>query len=176
MTKQLPGNYYEFLLNLVKTKSALFDSPMHGQRHWRTVERNGLYLARFTGADPKVISCFSIFHDCMRVNENIDPKHGPRGARFALENRRHLNLSEEQFEKLEIACKGHTYGRKSTCTTVATCWDADRLDIARVGITPRAKYLFSEEAKRIADEGDFDVLGQEQGLVGNTQAWCNNFS
>ncbi len=160
MTKHFPGNYYEFLLDLVKNKSVLFDSPMHGWRHWRTVERNGLYLARFTGANPKVISCFSIFHDCMRVNEKIDPKHGPRGARFALENRRYLDLSDELLKKLVIACKGHTYGRKSACTTVATCWDADRLDIVRVGITPKAKYLFSDEAKRIADDGDFDVLRQ----------------
>jgi uncharacterized protein len=41
---------------------------------------------------------------------------------------------------------------------VATCWDADRLDIGRVGIVPNSKYLFSDEAKRIADEDDFKVL------------------
>jgi hypothetical protein len=36
--------------------------------------------------------------------------------------------------------------------------DADRLNIGRVGIMPDAKYLFSDEAKRIADEQDFQIF------------------
>jgi len=77
---------------------------------------------------------------------------------FAVANKDQLGLTETQLKMLERACKGHTYGRKTACPTVATCWDADRLDIGRVGITPDSNYLFSDEAKRIADENDFIVL------------------
>tara|TARA_B100000315_G_scaffold79959_1_gene73252 strand:- start:616 stop:768 length:153 start_codon:yes stop_codon:yes gene_type:complete len=42
--------------------------------------------------------------------------------------------------------------------TIATCWDADRLDLGRVGADPNPKYLFSDEAKRIAQDSDFVIL------------------
>ena len=54
--------------------------------------------------------------------------------------------------------KGHTVGQRPDCITINTCWDADRLDLGRVGITPDSKYLFNAEAKRIADENDYKVL------------------
>jgi uncharacterized protein len=42
--------------------------------------------------------------------------------------------------------------------TIGTCWDADRLDIGRVGIQPNEEFMTNPEAKRIAREFDFDVL------------------
>ena len=32
--------------------------------------------------------------------------------------------------------------------TIETCWDADRLDLGRVGITPHPSHLCTEAAKR----------------------------
>lgn len=148
----------DVLLNLLMKHSSFYNSPIHGLGHWQTVERNGHYLAQFTGADTKVISCFAYFHDCMRENENIDPQHGLRGARFAEANKDCLDLNEQQLATLILACTGHTGGHKASCVTVETCWDADRLDIGRVGIEPDSNYLFGEEAKRIADYKDMDVL------------------
>jgi len=147
------------ILTLLERESAFFDSFDHGLNHWRMVERNGLYLSQFTGADTKVVSIFAYFHDCMRENEYEDPKHGPRGAAFAKQHSPILGLSDTQLQMLYRACRGHTYGKKSVCCTIATCWDADRLDIGRVGITPNAKYMLTDEAKRIAKEQDFSVLG-----------------
>jgi len=146
------------LLALLKQDALLFNSPVHGISHWETVQRNGLYLAQFTGADVQVVSYFAYFHDCMRENEHDDPEHGARGSLYAKKYKHLLDLNDEQLAMLCRACSGHTYGRKSACATVATCWDADRLDIGRVGIVPNSKYLFSDEAKRIADEDDFKVL------------------
>jgi len=146
------------VLHLLKRHSPFYNSLIHGIYHWRTVERNGHYLAQYIGADTKVISYFAHFHDCMRENENVDPKHGYRGAMFAAEHKGTLGLTDSQFDMLMRACKGHTHGQHSSCTTIATCWDADRLDISRVGITPDSNYLFSDEAKRIADNNDFVVL------------------
>jgi uncharacterized protein len=122
------------------------------------VERNGHYLADFNGADKKVISYFAYFHDCMRENEYEDSKHGLRGARFAEKHRKLIDFTEIQFKQLTDACKGHTYGTRPECVTINTCWDADRLDIGRVGITPSSEFLHSSEAKRIADREDFAVL------------------
>ncbi|MEI6708586.1 MAG: hypothetical protein WCK96_15800 [Methylococcales bacterium] len=146
------------LLELLKQDALLFDSSIHGLHHWETVERNGLYLAKFTGADVQVVSYFAYFHDCMRENERDDPKHGARGSQYAKQHKQLLNLSAEQLAMLCLACSGHTYGRQSSCATVATCWDADRLDLGRVGILPNSKYLLSDEAKRIADKQNFQIL------------------
>ena len=147
------------IFDVLKAESPFFNSDIHGIHHWQTVECNGHYLARFTGADIEVISYFAHFHDCMRENENRDPKHGLRGALFAEKNRSLINLTDLQFKQMTDACKAHTGGRKMSCTTIATCWDADRLDLGRVGIAPVSEFLFSEEAKRIADRRDFSVPG-----------------
>ena len=32
--------------------------------------------------------------------------------------------------------------------TIQTCWDADRLDLWRIGIEPRPEYLYTEMAKK----------------------------
>ncbi len=143
---------------MLKRESAFYDSVIHGIAHWKTVERNGHYLAKFNSADIKVISYFSYFHDCMRENECEDVKHGLRGAGFAEKSRNLIDLTDIQFKQLTDACKGHTYGKRPECITINTCWDADRLDIGRVGISPGAEFLFNEEAKRIAIQKDFAVL------------------
>jgi len=146
------------ILALLQEHSAFFNSPVHGINHWQTVEKNGHYLANFNAADKKVISYFAHFHDCMRENEHEDKKHGLRGAQFAEEHREIIELTDIQFKQLTDACKGHTYGKRPECVTINTCWDADRLDLGRVGIQPNAAFLHSAEAKRIADCNDFFVL------------------
>jgi uncharacterized protein len=146
------------LISLLESESRLYRSTIHGLPHWKTVERNGIYLSEHTGADSKVISYFSYFHDCMRVNEDHDPEHGPRAARFLKEKRDALGLTDDQFKQLYHACSGHTHGRKCHDITVCTCWDADRLDIGRIDARPNSKLLFSDEAKRIADDDDQLVL------------------
>ena len=46
------------------------------------------------------------------------------------------------------ACAGHTHDRTHPDITIQTCWDADRLDLGRVGITPQPNYLCTDAAKR----------------------------
>jgi uncharacterized protein len=107
---------------------------LHGPAHWARVLENGLRLARSTGADPVVVALFALFHDSRRRNEGVDPGHGTRGARFA---RRlwgvHLHLDRTRFDLLDEACRYHTDGDTEGEVTVRTCWDADRLDLPRVG-------------------------------------------
>ena len=139
------------ILDLLRKESAVFASPIHGVHHWKAVERNGYHLSNFNGADNKVISYFAYFHDCMRTNEDEDPNHGLHGAQFAEKHRELIELNESQFKQLTKACEGHTDGERPKCMTINTCWDADRLDIGRVGIIPKSEFLHSTEAKRIAD-------------------------
>ena len=148
------------VLKVLRQETAFITSPIHGAKHWQTVERNGHYLANFNDADKVVLSYFAYFHDCMRENEGRDKGHGPRGAVFAMKHRDIIELNDVQFKQLTDACKGHTYGTRPECITINTCWDADRLDLGRVGIAPDSSYLHNEEAKRIADECDFENLNE----------------
>jgi len=149
------------LINVLAFEALLFHSPVHGIAHWRRVERNGLYLSAFTGADRQVVSYFAYLHDSMRCDEWEDAGHGVRAAEFAVDNRDLFDLDDDQFHLLGLACRAHTGGKRAVNTTIATCWDADRLDLGRVGIKPDARHLFSDEARRIANETDFSVLGKQ---------------
>ena len=131
----------------------IWQSPIHGTSHWLRVREHGLFLAKQNNGDEAVVEYFSILHDCQRWNEYDDPKHGPRAAQYALKHRSLINLNESQFSLLQRACAGHTYARpdktKRPNPTLACCWDADRLDIGRVGIQPSARYLYTELAKSL---------------------------
>jgi uncharacterized protein len=97
----------------------------------------GFRLAESTGADPAVVELFAVFHDACRMNEDRDPDHGRRGAALAASLRGHVfDLPDPAFALLVTACTGHTDGRTEDHLTVQTCWDADRLDLGRVGISP----------------------------------------
>ena len=161
------------VLETLKQESAFIASPIHGLKHWQTVERNGHYLANFNGADKAVLSYFAHFHDCKRENEGCDKGHGPRGTVFAMKHRDIIPLNDVQFKQLTDACKGHTYGTRPECITINTCWDADRLDLGRVGIDPDSNYLHDGEAKRIANESDFAKLNEFEVEVTGSQLLKN---
>ncbi|MDP9256978.1 MAG: hypothetical protein M3Q31_10540, partial [Actinomycetota bacterium] len=44
-------------------------------------------------------------------------------------------------------CTHHTEGRTTNDPTVGCCWDADRLDLRRLGVRPRARFLSTEAAQ-----------------------------
>jgi uncharacterized protein len=48
---------------------------------------------------------------------------------------------------LVAAIEGHTHRRCHDDLTVLTCWDADRLDLARVGTVPVSERMNTLEAK-----------------------------
>ena len=134
----------------------MWNSEFHGTSHWMRVRDNAMYLANKTNGDAQVAEYFSVLHDCMRENEDDYPEHGPRAAKYAEEHRCLINLSNRQFLLLQRACSGHTFAkpdnRAGTDPTLAACWDGDRLDIGRVGLTPDAKYFFSDQAKSLVSQ------------------------
>lgn len=106
----------------------------HGVGHWARVLENGLRLADATGVNPDIMSLFAVFHDARRINEGGDHGHGRRGAELAAELRGTLfELPDDDFLLLRLACEGHTDGRTDAHLVVQICWDADRLDLPRVG-------------------------------------------
>ena len=132
---------------------------VHGPDHWARVERNGVYLARSLGLDDLIVRLFAVLHDSMRCNESADPGHGHRAACYAETIRNDLpSMEDDAFGLLHFACEGHTDFRHATSEIVGVCWDADRLDLGRVGMVPDPDYLNTAEAKRIAEARDYAVL------------------
>lgn len=136
------------LMQRIASQYQLDPEGTHGLSHWGRVLENGLRLSRKTGGDPIVISLFAVFHDACRQNQSVDPGHGQRGARLAADFLDHSSLvTPAQLSQLIIACQLHTDGQTQAEMTVQCCWDADRLDLARAGITPSEKFLCTAEAK-----------------------------
>ena len=137
------------LVDAVLERSTGKDSFLHGEGHWRRVAAAGLALLPETpGADPAVVFLFALFHDSMRLNDGHDPQHGPRGAALAREMRGGaFDLGKAEMGVLAFACEEHTNGGVATDPTVGVCWDADRLNLWRVGIGPDPRLLSTGAAR-----------------------------
>lgn len=141
------------LLDLITGQFKLDIGCDHGLSHWKRVEEIGQYLAKYTKADPEVIYLFSYLHDSQRENEGRDPDHGARASSFIKElynkNVNPLVISPERLDQLTFACEHHNDpGAKSDDITVKTCWDADRLDLWRIGNMPDPTLLYTAIAKK----------------------------
>ena len=139
----------EGLVDVVLQWSTGKDSSLHGVDHWQRVAAAGLALLPQTpDADPPLVFLFALFHDSMRLNDGHDPMHGPRAARLARELRGvAFGLDDARMGLLEFACEEHTNGGISPDPTVALCWDADRLNLWRVGIRPNPRWLSTRAAR-----------------------------
>jgi uncharacterized protein len=136
------------LLDAIRAEYALSWNGIHGFAHWMRVRENGLRLAAWTGARIDVVEHFAFLHDAKRLNDSRDPGHGSRAASLvrALQGSV-LELEDQPLELLVYACTHHTEGLIEADITVQTCWDADRLDLGRVGITPRTDRLCTPAAR-----------------------------
>jgi len=144
---------FERLWSVVTAQFQLPVHSDHGPDHWKRVEQNGLMLAASSGADAVVVRLFALFHDSKRENEFSDPDHGKRSAAYARELRgTYFQINDEQFDLLETACTWHTEITHNANPTIGTCWDADRLDLGRVGIIPDAKYMNTDLGRQLANK------------------------
>ena len=124
---------------------------IHGSAHWQRVEQHGLVLAAKTGADITVVRLFALFHDAQRVNESVDHGHGTRGAELAASLRgAEFDIPDTAFAVLQAACAGHTDRQHAADPTIGTCWDADRLDLGRVGIRPDERFMSTALGRELA--------------------------
>ena len=136
------------LMQMLRREFRLDWDGIHGAPHWARVRLNGLELAKQNGARADVVECFALIHDSQRCNDGHDPDHGVRAADFIHRiNDDYLHLDSSGLDLLVYACAFHSEGLTEADLTVQTCWDADRLDLGRVGIKPRAERLCTPEAR-----------------------------
>jgi uncharacterized protein len=139
------------VLNTVLEDYLLPPNGCHGVGHWARVLENGVRLSEETAANLNVVRLFAVLHDSRRQNESCDPEHGPRAAEFAAELRGTVfDLEDDEFHLLCRACSGHTHEKTHPDITIQTCWDSDRLDLGRIGITPHPSRLCTDIAKQPA--------------------------
>lgn len=154
--RRLAGLIDMQVYSFIETNMAIDIEGDHGVFHWERVFLNALVinnrLPEFNRVDQVLLMLFALFHDSRRVNEHEDPGHGARGADLL---NQYIELYVFHFNKLfnskdiantKAACRDHTDKIHSTERLIQICFDADRLDLGRVGITPNPAYLNMRES------------------------------
>lgn len=148
--RYVSSDEYEKLAAEVADQFHLNALSDHGLLHWRRVYALGKHLSTFAECDMEVVALFSLIHDSQRIDESDDPLHGSRAAQYArkLYAQDRLGISQLQLEQLVYACTHHSDPHAdSDDVTIQVCWDADRLDLYRVGIELEDALLYTQAAK-----------------------------
>lgn len=139
------------LLCEVRARFALDWHGIHGAAHWGRVRHHGISVGRRVGADLVVVELFAFLHDSCRRHDGRDEQHGERAAAYAQSLQgRYFSLPTRALDQLVEAITLHSEGLMHRDPTIQTCWDADRLDLGRVGITPSPRRI-SEAASELID-------------------------
>ena len=131
----------------------------HGLSHWQRVERNGIILAT-SEVNITVVRLFAYLHDKCRIDNGYDVEHGKRAANMINGIRHTLlkELTDNELELLSKACELHT----TTLRTGNSTFDADRLDLERVGIVPYPNKMATSKgeyyAKNLSEFYDLAAL------------------
>lgn len=142
---------------------ANFDhSCIHGIRHWDRVYNYGMQLLT-PEVNKKVVQAFAYLHDTCREADGYDEEHGPRAAEMIGNLRTTILafLSDEEFALLHDACMYHTTVERTSNPTINACFDADRLDLWRVGIVPFPERMASPLGAEIARNTDYASIAHE---------------
>lgn len=144
-------NPYTKLRNRVARDFTPDVNGAHGVPHWNRVFSHGMRIADSDPAvDRHVVALFAFLHDARRMDEFEDVGHGARAVPYLHRLRKEgvFEATPEQIGQLVVAVTLHSDGIVTRDPTIQACWDADRLDLGRVGVMPRAELLGSEYAKR----------------------------
>lgn len=153
---------------MVQDQFRLSQGSLHGYQHWKRVERLGKYIGATNGSDIAIVSHFAYLHDAVRHSESEDVLHGLRAGDYVqiLASQKHISLNQSQLNTLVLACKTHnTITATILNPTLATCFDADRLDLWRMGIQPIESLLFTDKGKAIArDQHLYEQIVNQRSL------------
>lgn len=140
---------------------------VHGISHWDRVARNADALDT-SDVDSLVVKAFAYIHDVERINESDDWQHGPRAALLVDEIRSSVLsfLNDQEIEQLKEACRLHTLRHKTEDATINACFDADRLDLGRVGITPNPDKMATVTGRVLAEKLALDDFEEDWLLNG----------
>jgi uncharacterized protein len=135
------------------------DSILHGIEHWNRVYYFGMKLAEAdSNVNKRVVALFAYLHDCERKDDFYDENHGKRSAKKLLSLSETLlkDLSDEEFKLLYKAIAHHNSGKITNNPTIGACFDSDRLDLGRCGITLDPDLMSTEKGKQMALQEDLD--------------------
>ncbi|MCB9516443.1 MAG: hypothetical protein R3C71_10745 [Candidatus Krumholzibacteriia bacterium] len=139
------------LMRAVLEQYVLAPDGIHGVSHWARVCAAGRHLAEAAAVDPDFAELFALLHDACRWNDGSDPEHGARAAALAIALRgQHFELPDAAFAELQRALTFHSDGRVEDVPAVQVCWDADRLDLTRIGVRPWPRLLCTPAARALA--------------------------
>lgn len=137
----------------------------HGLSHWLRVIRYSLRLARGTSVDKNLLILFGLLHDSQRLDEYDDHFHGPRASQSltSLREGGYLTLSDKDFLRLSRACEWHTvgFGSEPPDIFLRIVWDADKLDLPRLGVEVLPELLWTDKAKDIVEAGRFIYVWED---------------
>ena len=138
------------LLTEIRGQFRLDWNGTHGSGHWARVLHHGMKVGTARKADLLVVELFAFLHDSQRQDEYGDWEHGARGSEYARAlNGTFFDLKPKQIDLLCKAIAKHSDGEVVRNVTIQSCWDADRLDLGRVGIEPSAEYRSQEAVQYI---------------------------
>lgn len=160
----------ERILRHVLRQFALPVDGLHGPRHWARVLMFARRLSQDRPVRAGVVECFALLHDACRVSDGPDAGHGQRAAQLAQRLRGGLlQLDDADAALLCRAISGHAGTAPDPGDeTIRICWDAERLDLSRLGITPRPGCLYSGQARdpaMIAWASELSRAGHEPALL-----------
>ena len=132
---------------------------IHGVDHWDRVSNFGQILFH-EEADVDVIMAFAYLHDSERENNAEDPDHGLRASKLidAIRTTELKELNDEQIEKLKRACELHTIQHSTGDPTIDICFDADRMDLLRVGIMPLPERMATKQGAEMVGNPHYKEL------------------
>jgi uncharacterized protein len=151
---------------------ARFPSDIHGPAHWSRVRRFGALLAEGEALPDEARSCVEIFawvHDLAREDDYGGNAHAIAGAVYIDQVVPAVfgAVSPDQMTALRAAIRYHSDGMTApealeagllaggdwdpglVVATVGCCWDADRLDLPRVGIVPDGRLMSTSAWRRV---------------------------
>lgn len=155
-------NDFEKVLQFALNNYKLGD--LHGLPHWRRVARNGIMMLTeaniMTEANYSIVQTFAYLHDVCRESDLKDPFHGQRAAQLIQIVRESLlsGLGDNDMILLVEACKNHTNIERTGNIIIDTCFDADRLDLPRCGITPNPYRMATTQGEFYAN--NMGILNQ----------------
>ena len=138
------------MLTAIRKQFKINWNGIHGANHWARVLHHGITLGTERSADLLVIELFAFLHDSQRLSDGVDGLHGKRAAEYARSlHTVYFELAAPRLDALCEAIEHHSDGKVKEDATIQTCWDADRLDLGRVGIMPSPDFLSNEAVKHI---------------------------
>lgn len=142
----MDAKFLEIVRQFAIKHMRLEGDSIHGIQHWERVANFGACL-NVPEADSDVVLCFAYLHDVERQDDGYDVEHGPRAAALINEIRGSVLsfLDDKQIALLREACALHTVCHRTGNPTIDACFDSDRLDLGRVGISPDPEKMATAE-------------------------------